>query len=185
MIQLDKTERIILPESKWQEIIAHCKRKLAGDFLPGESEINRAYGIMAGTIEQSTLLVERVLFVKKNARNVEPLKTYMDKVMTEHAKPSKTPLSRRGWITDPEELMAFYQQCNGEDLQLFGAYHMHIVPWEGDPTRDTPTYLDTILAKDSNLYTFIIAMVDESNPTIRAFYEGDIDKETPLIINAD
>jgi len=185
MIEYAQDISIILPSAKWQEIVNHCTRKLAGDFLPGETEVNRANGILAGVTNESTLTVERVLLVKKNARNVEPLKTYMDMMMTEHAKPSTTPLGQRGWITDPEELRECCEQCEREDINIFGTYHIHMVPWEGDPLRDTPTHLDKVLAENSNLYTFIVAMVDMSNPSIRAFYEGDIDKETPVIINND
>lgn len=185
MTQLSQAKQIILPESKWEEIQAHCRRKLEGDFLPGETEVNRAYGILAGTISKSSLIIDCVMIVKKNARNVEPLKTYMDTVMGKHAKPSTTPLSQRGWITDPEELKCCLDQCENDNLQIFGTYHIHIVPWEGDPKRDTPTHLDAILAQNSNLYTFIIGMVDDSKPSIRAFYEGALTKEVPVILKAD
>ncbi len=185
MTQLAQAERILLPDTIWQEIIAHCKRKIAGEFLPGETEVNRAYGMLTGSVSDTTVSIERVLTLKKNARNVEPLKTYMDSVMIQHAKPSTTPLGKRGWITDPEELKACYDECERDNLQIFGTYHIHIVPWKGDPLRDTPTYLDTILAKNSNLFTFIVAMVDISRPSIRAFYEGDINKEIPLVFESE
>ena len=182
MSLFDGIDQIILPQSKWEEIIAHCKRKLAGEFLPGESKVKRAYGILAGTQDGRELHVQLVLPVKKNARNQEPLKTYMDTVMAEHAVASTTPLSQRGWITDPEELMECFNQCDEHNLQIFGTYHMHIVPWKGDPVRDTPTVLDTVLAKDSNLFQFIISMVDIEAPSMKAFFEGVLDKETPLVI---
>jgi hypothetical protein len=176
-------DQISLPVEIWNDIITHCKRKLAGDFLPGESEVKRAYGILAGTRKKRELQVELVLPVKKNARNQEPLKNYMDTVMTEHAVASTTPLSQRGWITDPAELMACYEECDQKELQIFGTYHMHIVPWKGDPVRDTPTVLDTVLAKESNLFSFIISMVDIEQPSMKAFFEGDINKEIHLSIN--
>jgi len=176
-------DQITLPDTLWEDVVNHCKRKLAGDFLPGESEVKRAYGILAGTCKERTLTVELVLPVKKNARNQEPLKTYMDTMMTEHAVASTTPLSQRGWITDPEELMGCYEQCDKQNLQIFGTYHMHIVPWKGDAIRDTPTVLDTVLGKDSNLFSFIISMVDIENPSIKAFFEGVLEKEIPLIIS--
>jgi len=178
----DEIDQIVLPQEYWHEIITHCKRKLAGDFLPGESKVKRAYGILAGVQQGRELHVELVLPVKKNARNQEPLKTYMDTVMAEHAVPSTTPLSQRGWITDPEELMACFNQCDQKNLQIFGTYHMHIVPWQGDPVRDSPTVLDTVLAKESNLFSFIISMVDIEKPSMKAFFEGAIQKETPLVI---
>ncbi len=182
MSWLTDIDQIVLPSAKWDEITAHCRRKLAGDFLQGESRIKRAYGILAGVQQGHQLHVELVLPVKKNARNDEPLKSYMDAVMTEHAVASTTPLSKRGWITDPAELMECYARCDRENLQILGTYHMHIVPWKGDPIRDTPTLLDTVLAKESNLFSFIISMVDIDKPSMKAFYEGVIDQETSIII---
>lgn len=185
MTQLAQIDRILLPQSGWNEIVTHCKRKLAGEFLPGESEVRRAYGILAGSQNGREITIDRVLPVKKNARGVEPLKTYMDTVMAEHAEPSKTPMSQRGWITDPMELKVCYEQCDQENLQIFGTYHMHIVPWEGDPLRDTPTLLDTVLARNSNLFSFIIAMVDVSRPSIKAFFEGEKERQVPVVIQPE
>jgi hypothetical protein len=65
---------------------------------------------------------------------------------------------------------------------MFGAYHIHVVPWPGDPLRDTPTGLDAVLVKGSMMYSFIISMVDPEKPIIRAFYEGEINAETPICI---
>ncbi len=182
---LEQTERIFLPQSGWDEIVSHCKRKMAGEFLPGESKVRRAYGILAGSQKGREIFIKRVLPVKKNARTVEPLKTYMDTVMAEYARPSRTPMSQRGWITDPLELKLCYEKCDQDDLDIFGTYHMHIVPWEGDPIRDTPTLLDTVLARNSNLFTFIIAMVDVSRPLIKAFFEGEKNKQVPVAVQPE
>ncbi|MCW5210313.1 hypothetical protein VU03_00920, partial [Desulfobulbus sp. N3] len=84
-------DRILLPQKVWGEIVAHCRRKVAGDFLPDESKVNRAFGILAGVQTGRELHVRTVLPVKKNARNQEPLKSFMDKMMEEHAVPSTTP----------------------------------------------------------------------------------------------
>lgn len=175
-------DRILLPREVWEEIVAHCRRKVAGDFLPGESKVNRAFGILAGVQAGRELHVRIVLPVKKNARNQEPLKSFMDKMMEEHAVPSTTPLSKRGWITDPQEFKECLDRCNKKGLAIFGAYHIHVVPWEGDPLRDIPTRLDTLLVKDSKMFSFIISMVDIENPFMRAFYEGEIAQESPIII---
>ena len=174
-------DRILLPQNVWLEIVAHCQRKVAGDFLPDESKVNRAFGILAGVQTGRELHVRTVLPVKKNARNQEPLKSFMDKMMEEHAVPSSTPLSKRGWITDPQEFRECLERCNKDGLSIFGAYHIHVVPWEGDPLRDTPTRLDTLLVKDSKMFSFIISMVDIEKPSMRAFYEGKIDQEAPII----
>ena len=184
MTSLAQINRIILPDSNWQEIVAHGRRKLAGDYLPGESKGKRAYGIIAGSQKEKQLEVALVLPGKKNVRSEEPYKTYMDRLMTQHAVPSKTPLSKRGWVIDPLEVKECYDICDRENLIVLGTYHMHIVPWEGDPIRDTPTHLDGVLARNSCLFQFIISMVDINNPIIRAFYEGLGEKETPVVIQS-
>jgi hypothetical protein len=182
MIVFEQVNQIILPDPRWQEILEHCKRKLDGKHLPGESKGRKAYGLVAGAQNERTLIVERVIPVSKNVRDQEPYKTYMDKIMEQHAMPSKTPLSGRGWISDPEELKECYDKCDQEKLVVFGTYHMHIVPWDHDALRDTPTYLDTVLAKNSGLFSLIVSMVDKSHPSIRGFYEGLVEKEIPILI---
>ncbi len=185
MKELQDAGRIDLPAPLWQEILAHCRRKLAGDFLPGETPVRRAYGILAGSLAGDVMTVQRVLPVKKNARGVEPFRSYMDAVMAEHAVHSTTPMEQRGWITDPEELMECFRRCDDEGLLVFGTYHMHIVAWQGDPKRDTPTRLDTVLASGSNLVSFIISMVEPERPSMRAFFEGRPDREIPINITEE
>jgi proteasome lid subunit RPN8/RPN11 len=182
MIPLEQAQKIICPESKWQEILEHCKRKLAGDYLRGESRMPKAYGLVAGIQHGSALEVERILPIKKNVRDQEPYETYMDKIMTQYAVPSKTPLSKRGWVTDPAELKACYEECDQKGFMVFGTYHMHVVPWEHDPLRDRPTQLDRVLARNSQLFTFIVSMVDIALPRIRAFYEALETREVPILI---
>ncbi len=184
MLTLEDTKEIVLPDANWQEIVGHCQRKLARRYLSDESKGRRAYGLLAGIQNQSRLYVERVLPVKKNVRDKDPYKTYMDRVMEQHAVPSKTPLCDRGWVTDPEELKQCYEKCDRDNLVVFGTYHMHIVPWEHDPVRDTPTLLDTVLARNSNLFSFIVSMVDIARPSVRAFYEASKEKEVPILFEA-
>ena len=181
MNDLSNVRKIELPESLWQEVKLHCQRKLRGEYLPGETKVKRAYGLLAGRLEDDVAIVEKLFFFKKNARMKEPLKSYMDDIMERFAVPSKTPLSKRGWITDPAELRECYHECDIKGLCALGTYHMHVVPWDHDPTRDTPTRLDTVLAEKSRLYCFIVSLVDADNPIIRAYYEGNKEKEVPII----
>ena len=102
--------------------------------------------------------------------------------MAEYAIPSETPLAKRGWIADPEELLENVRIMQQENLLLLGAYHMHRVAWPDDPLRETPTTLDTILAAESRMLIFIISMVKTDQPVMRAFYEGDPDREVPILI---
>jgi hypothetical protein len=173
---------IRLPQTVWETITAHCRRKMAGEFLPGESPVKRAFGILAGVRSGDELHVRHVVEIKKNARNVEPLKSFMDKLMEQYATPSTTPMDQRGWVTDPFEFKQCMDLCKREGLTMFGAYHIHVVPWPGDPLRDTPTGLDAVLVKGSKMYSFIISMVNPEQPIIRAFYEGETSAETPIRI---
>ncbi|MCI5146250.1 MAG: hypothetical protein D3923_12150 [Candidatus Electrothrix sp. AR3] len=72
----DEIEQIRLPAEIWQAIIVHCKRKFAGDFLPGESKVNRAFGILAGVQQGAELHIQQVIPVKKNARNTTAQELY-------------------------------------------------------------------------------------------------------------
>ncbi len=182
MAHLSTVTSINLPSYLWDEITAHCRRKMAGEFLEGETPVRRAYGMIAGQVNDEIAHARKVVIFKKNARTVEPLKSYMDDMMTRYAVPSKTPMEQRGWITDPEELMAGYEICDRERLTVFGTYHMHIVPWDHDPVRDTPTRLDTVLAENSELFMFIISLVNPSKPVIRAFMEGHPQREVPVVL---
>ena len=83
---------------------------------------------------------------------------------------------RHGWNEDRN------WKCDEDGLSVFGTYHMHVVPWAHDPLRDGPTRLDTILGHNSNLFSFIVSLVDVADPRIRAFYEGSEDKEVPIVM---
>jgi len=182
MAAFDQINQIILPHPKWVEILEHCRRKYRGNYLPGESETRSAYGLIAGIQDGYILKVESILPFKKNVKDKEPYKTYIDSTMEQYAVPSNTPFARRGWITDPKELKELYDICDREKFIVFGTYHTHFEPWEHDPTRDTPTFLDAVLAQDSHLFSFIVSMVDINRPGIRAFYEGLREKETRIRI---
>ncbi len=182
MIAFEEMKQIILPLSYWQDIVEHCMRKLEGNHLEGESRGPKAYGLVAGIQNEDTLNVERIFPAKINVRDKEPYKSYVDSMMEQYAVPSKTPLAKRGWVTDPEELKGFYDKCDQEKLGVFGTYHMHVVPWEDDPVRDTPTTLDSVLARGTNLFSFIVSVVDAAKPRIRAFHEGLTKKEVRVVI---
>ena len=106
----------------------------------------------------------------------------MNRMMAEHAIPSETPLEKRGWVADQEELAKAVADFSKKGLSLIGSYHMHRVAWEHDQIRDTPTTLDTILGRGSRLIMLIISMVDPDKPLIRAFVEGNSEEEIPIEI---
>jgi len=163
-----------------QEIIDHCRRKLARRYLTDETRDLKAFGLLGGRVEQRGVTVRRVVPLRKNARAATGHKDYMDGAMARHAVPSETPLPERGWVADPRELDAALEDFHRRGDRLIGTYHMHRVPWEHDPDRDTPTELDSVLGKGSRLFMFIISMVDPNHPRVRAFFEGDPNREIPV-----
>ncbi len=173
---------IHLPRLLWAEMVSHCRRKLHGDYLPGEGQSPKAFGLIGGRIGGGALTVEIVIPLLKNARDCADQKTLMDSAMQRHAVHSETPLDQRGWVADPTELDAALTTLQRQGLRLIGNYHMHRVAWAHDPQRDTPTQLDTILGSASRMFMFIVAMVNPETPTIRAFFEGVQDLEVPIKI---
>ncbi|MBU0484621.1 MAG: hypothetical protein KKB30_08925 [Proteobacteria bacterium] len=173
--------QIVLPDKCQSEIIDHCRRKLAGQYLKGEAQDLKAFGLIAGTRSENTITVKRCMPLLKNARSIDPYKGHMDRVMTKHAIPSETPLHKRGWVADPEELTEKVSECHAAKITLLGTYHMHRVGWQHDKIRDTPTKLDTILGHDSRMIMFIVSMVEPDKPIIRAFFEGICEQEIVII----
>jgi hypothetical protein len=174
--------RLSLPSACRQLLIDHCRRKLAGDYLDGEEKNLKAFGLLAGERSAGHLTIKTALPLLKNARAVEPHRRFMNRMMEEHAIPSETPLEKRGWVADPEELAEAVAGFSRDGLALVGSYHMHRVAWEHDQIRDTPTTLDTILGRDSRLIMFIVSMVNPEEPIIRAYAEGNGEAEIPIEI---
>lgn len=174
--------RINFPATHLDTLYEHCRRKLAARYIDGETMERKAFGLVAGTVDSQIITVNACLPLLKNVRSQKPFSQFMDHHITQHAIPSETPFSKRGWVADPVELFAEIRKMKGNSNQLIGTYHMHRVAWPDDPVRDTPTLLDTVLAADSRLLLFIVSMVNPEKPIVRAFYEGMPDREIPIII---
>ncbi|MFQ5647452.1 MAG: hypothetical protein ACE5GM_11015 [bacterium] len=177
---IDRIERIGLPDDLRQKLFHHCRRKFENNFLPGETGERKAYGIIGGYIKDKAIKVGEIYQLKKNLRFDNRFDESMTGMMAEHAIPSKTPFEKRGWVADPEELLKIYEDSENKGMIICGSYHMHIVPWKHDSRRETPTEIDAALARDSNMFQFIISLVDPRRPVVRAFYEGDSDREVPI-----
>ncbi len=165
-----------------QEMIDHCRQRLGLGPDSGDTREKKAYGLLAGTIADGIATVTCCRPLLKNARFSGHFKSMMDRAMADFATPSQTPLSRRGWVADPRELLDAVKEFQARGWHLIGTYHMHRVGWEHDPLRDTPTRLDAKLAEKSGLAMVIISMVRPDEPVIRAFFEGDIDQEIPITV---
>lgn len=173
----DQITAILLPASLRDAMISHCQGRLRG----GGNDM-KAFGLLGGTVTASTLTIASAVPLHRNARACGGQKTYMDSTMERHAVPSVTPLDQRGWVAEPGELDSALATLHSQGVRLVGNYHMHRVAWAHDPLRDTPTELDTVLGKASRMFMFIISMVTPEAPIIRAFFEGNLDLEAPVII---
>jgi len=174
-------ELIRLSRESYEIMLSHCRRKLAGEsYLPGEDQDRKAFGLLGGRVVKGAVEVIACSPLLRNARQCNDNKDYMDQMMTAHAIPSETPFTERGWVADTDELTAALKSYRDLDLLLIGTYHMHRVAWPHDHIRDTPTTLDTMLGSNSRMLMFILSMVDPAKPILRAFYEGEYKRETPI-----
>lgn len=172
---------ILFPAQLIDMIFDHCRKHLVENADTQNIKDRKAFGLVAGRFTGTDIEVCRCFPLSKNARAREPYKTRMDQLMDKHAIRSVTPLEQRGWVADPEELITKIHQCHDEKIVLLGTYHMHRIAWDHDPVRDTPTKIDTILADKSQLIMFIVSMVKPDRPIIRAFHEGILSQEYPIL----
>lgn len=168
----------------YAELVEHGRRKLGGRWMEGEEQAPKAYGLVGGRIHGLGVEVTHVLPLRNNLRDRPDLKAHVDRLMAAWAVPSETPMDQRGWVADPREVMAAELTFEEAGSTLFGAYHMHRVPWPDDPRRDSCTALDRCLAQASGLWTLILSLVDPSEPRLRAFFEGDNDREAAICVSS-
>lgn len=178
--QADQITEILLPRPHYASVIGHVVRKLTGHFLDGESAERKAFGMLAGRWERTTMEVTAVFPLLVNLRHDADHAADMDEVVDAHAIPSLTPNEQRGWIGHPRELLAVENACNEHGWVMFGNYHTHRVAWPNDPRRDTCTHLDRVLATGTGQWAFIVSAVDLQQPSVRAFYEGDNQREADV-----
>lgn len=172
IVGLEDVREILFPPHAYERLLQHGRRKLRADYLPGEETERKAYGLLGGRLSGTRIEVTRVFPLQRNLRYMQRYRGFVDAMMESYAVSSETPFDRRGWIADPREVMEAEQDCQAHGALVFGTYHMHRVPWDDDPFRDTCTELDTRLAEDSGLWMLILSMVDPERPILRAFFEG-------------
>jgi len=182
MNALEDIEEVRLGERHYHSLVAHGLRKREGDHRPGETQERKAYGLLGGRPRGARIDTTHVFCLAKNARYEPQYREEMDQLMASLAVPSETPLERRGWLTDPNELLAAERECESADAVIFASYHMHRVAWPDDPLRDTCTAIDTALARGRGLWVLILSLVNPAHPILRAFFEGDNDREARVVL---
>lgn len=183
-MKIEKAKIVKIPRSIYDKMLEHCYRKLEKKYYDYELQEQKAYGLLSGEVlDDESVLIKNIYPLYKNGRYED--KERMDKKMKEFAIPSETPLEKRGWVVDNKEMGAILSDCIKNDTEIVGAYHMHRVSWATDVLRDTPTTLDTELAKDSETIAVIISMVDPQKPIVRFFYEGIPSRELKCNILED
>lgn len=176
---------IRLPREQHATLLGHARRKLRGEHLPGETAERKAFGLLAGQVDVDRATTTAVVPLARNLRHEQPYKAHIDELVQALAVPSQTPLQRRGWLADPSELIAAQEACDATGTIIFGSYHMHRVGWPADPRRETCTALDEALARDRGLWMLVLSMVDPERPVLRAFFEGDNDREAQIVLTGD
>lgn len=180
MIGIGSVSSIALSPRDYSELLGHARRKLRGEYLPGEEAEPKAYGLLGGRRREDCLEVTHIFPLRGNLRSEPQFRPAVDRLMAEVAVPSETPMERRGWVAHPDEIRGAEEACDSTGSMVFGSYHMHRVPWSHDPVRDTCTELDTRLAEGSGLWMLILSMVDPDRPVLRAFFEGRNEHEATV-----
>lgn len=179
---LEQIREIHLAPAHHATLLRHARRKLAGEHLPGETAEHKAFGLLVGRIEGECVETARVVPLARNMRHEARHREQIDALVHALAVPSQTPPERRGWLADPKELLAAQDVCDRAGTVIFGSYHMHRVGWPADPRRETCTALDEALARDRGLWMLVLSMVDPERPVLRAFFEGDNDREARVVL---
>jgi hypothetical protein len=178
-------QQIVLPRTLYALMMSHVVRKLTGHYLAGETPERKAFGIVAGCRQCDEFEVTAVIPLLVNLRADPRYAADMDEIVDRHAIPSETPNAQRGWIAHPRELRDIEDVCDRYAWSMLGNYHTHRVAWPQDPDRDSCTQLDRQLAVDSRQWTFIVSAVDLDRPRLRAFFEGDNDREIEVRVTPD
>ena len=184
-MNLSAIREIRLPCEQHAALLGHARRKLRGDHVAGETAERKAFGLLAGGVDGECVTTTAVVPLARNLRHEQPYKAHIDALVHALAVPSQTPLERRGWLADPKELIAAQEACDAAGTVIFGSYHMHRVGWPEDPRRETCTALDEALARDRGLWMLVLSMVDPERPVLRAFFEGDNDREAQIVLTGD
>jgi len=177
---LDRVSEILLPRPFYAAVVSHVVRKLTGHYVDGETPERKAFGMLAGRYRRGAVEVTAVFPLLCNLRRDARYAADMDEIVDRHAIPSQTPNEQRGWIAHPREILAIEDFCDTYAWSMFGNYHTHRVAWPDDPRRDTCTHLDRMLAAGSRQWTLIVSAVDLDRPIVRAFFEGDNDREAAV-----
>lgn len=181
--RLAQVRHVSLPGVLHGRIVAHGRRKLAGHYLAGEHQEQKAFGLLGACVEGTLATVAEVVPLARNHRHLASVASEFDAIVGRFAVPSETPLSQRGWMADPVEVLEADRRFAERGCLLLGAYHMHRVAWEGDPLRDRCTALDEHLASGSGLWSVVLSMVDPAHPRLRAFFEGSNEREARVILD--
>lgn len=185
MSGLGRIDEVRVGDSHYRCLVAHGLRKLKDDHAFGETRERKAYGLLGGHAREGRIDTTHVFPLARNARYDPGYRRDMDQLMSSFAVPSETPLDRRGWLTDPDELLLAERTCDASDALIFASYHMHRVAWPDDPLRDTCTAIDTALAAGGGLWVVILSLVNPDRPVVRAFFEGDNAREARVVRTTD
>ena len=169
--------KLYIKNKDYENIIAHCIRKLEKKYYDDETKEQQAFG---GNKKEDDFEITKVINLKKNYRFEQETSKKMNEMLEKYAIPGGIETNERAWAIDPIELNEIIISLNENEF-LIGTYHMHSdLSWTGDYPKELPTKLDRELNKGNNLINLIVC-IEKNNKKIRAFYESDIDREYEMV----
>lgn len=121
---------LLLKQKDYNKILEHGIKGLP----------NEACGLIAGTIEKDTKIVEKVYLL-----------TNLD-------------ASREHFTMDPKEQLEAIKDARAHGFVLLGNFHSH------PETPSRPSKEDIRLAYDSNSEYLILSLMEKENPVLKAFH---------------
>jgi hypothetical protein len=135
---------IFIPESLYQELILICAGALP----------HKAFGLVSG----SDLYHPKGLHpCKTNLRNEPEWRPLFESFGDFYKDPDL------GFVISHPEVKAVLESIDARQEAFIGVFHSHRF------LRAEPTKLDLFLSSDSNLFSYIVSVVDPSNPDMGVF----------------
>jgi hypothetical protein len=166
---LEGAEEILLSFQGYRTIVEHCRQTFA------DASEKKAFGVIGGCLDGKRVSVLRAVPLKRNLRQDPRFRAALDWIEEEVIPVAGLPRSNRGWVAAPEEIREVDRILDENGLMLLGSYHMHTV------AGSVCTDFDKHLARDSQLWTIIVAHIEEAFPSVRAFYEGQCEREASVL----
>ncbi|MBL1230066.1 hypothetical protein IW492_12565 [Enterococcus sp. BWB1-3] len=166
---MNKIKKILIDNKLYNQIIDNCQN----DLIENERDDHQSFGIIVGKINGVQAEVIQHFPLKRNYRLNSNISQCYTQKLCELGYPGELQIERRGWVSDPIELIEVIKSCNELNLEFIGGYHMHHdESWSGPEDKRIPSKLDKELVKNSGEMVFVVSILKKER-AIRCFYEGN------------